>query len=365
MDTPDRRSFLFGGASVLASPFFCSSLDAAPGAVGVWDGRAPLPFGLHSHAATAFTLVRQDRDKPIASSVLVCIGGETDRARGSDNVSDAVVIYDHQTNLWSLGPSLPAPRRHLSTTFLNGYLFAFGGFGAAASGRCRMERDVWRLADLGPKTRWRAMAPLPAPLALFACASVNGEAIVSGGRTPRGSRNSSWSDHTASDRTWAYDAARDRWEARAPMPTMRYAAAGVSLGGRLIVIGGRTESDANTPAVEAYDPYFDRWFELAPLPTTKGQPAPRGQSALAAAVWSDKIYAMGGEWIDAAAGRRGVYGDVWEYDPFADSWRAIAAMPHPRSGFGAVGLKDGVYVCGGMLGASRQPTAFLDRLTLR
>ncbi|MEL7487795.1 MAG: kelch repeat-containing protein, partial [Pseudomonadota bacterium] len=74
------------------------------------------------------------------------------------------------------------------------------------------------------------------------------------------------------------------------------------------------------------------------------------------------IYAFGGEWFGDGGG---VYSEVFEYDPREDKWRAVAAMPRPRHGLGAVAMEDGVYVLGGAARAGGNETsAVLDRFAI-
>ena len=70
-------------------------------------------------------------------------------------------------------------------------------------------------------------------------------------------------------------------------------------------------------------------------------PTPR--SFFAAAVVSDKIYAIGG----VAQNVGPVLGAVEEYDPATDTWTRKADMPNPRSGTAAASVKGKIYLIGG------------------
>jgi len=134
----------------------------------------------------------------------------------------------------------------------------------------------------------------------------------------------------------------------------RNSAAAAVVGGALYVIGGRTVSDGNTPAVEVYDPGSDRWEDARPMP--------KAQAGLAASVLNGKIYVFGGETSGAGGG---VFPDAWEYNPRADEWRAVAAMARPRHGLGAVTLGNAVYVLGGASKAGAEETsAALDKFEI-
>lgn len=83
---------------------------------------------------------------------------------------------------------------------------------------------------------------------------------------------------------------------------------------------------------------------------------PRRKGGLAAAAAGGRLYAFGGEFFDTGGG---VYPEVWVYDPASDSWDAVAPMPHPRHGLGAVTLDGAIHVIGGALKASGVETSAL------
>ena len=101
-----------------------------------------------------------------------------------------------------------------------------------------------------------------------------------------------------------------------------------------------------------YDPAADTWKALAPMPSKRGSP-------VAAAV-GDKIYVIGGVGLmpgstDTALSfntTQLVVGTVEEYDPAANTWRERSPMPTPRN-HAAIGAVNGkIYVIGGRVGAA-------------
>src|SRR5678816_1505497 len=78
-----------------------------------------------------------------------------------------------------------------------------------------------------------------------------------------------------------------------------------------------------------YDPAADSWKALAPMPIRRG--------AAAAATVNGKIYVVGGAALPAGqadgmvhpAQRHQVLGTVEEYDPATNSWRERRPMPTP------------------------------------
>ncbi|HPE31319.1 MAG TPA: kelch repeat-containing protein [Parvularculaceae bacterium] len=361
-----RRELLIGGAASLATLSAGRALaeSAPPAPIGIWSERAPMPFPVQEIYPTRFWREPAEMTsfKPHLEGVLVNAGGLSVYEDGDFDVSDRVTIYDPISDSWGEGPRLPEARHHIALVFHNGFLFAVGGFYADDRGIWQMQTSLWRVESLSDRY-WAPQTSLPIPQAESVAASVGGHIHVVGGRAPAGSLNASWGDHIDTDMHWAYDSGSDRWAPRAPLPTPRNSATGSVVNGLLYVIGGRTVSDGNTPVVEVYEPVSDRWQKCAPLPASANTGAPKGQSGLASAVWNGKIYVFGGEWQNPTTA--GVYADVFEYDPRQDKWRAVASMPRPRHGLGAVALADGIYVCGGATGPSGQGTCnYLDKFEI-
>jgi N-acetylneuraminic acid mutarotase len=180
----------------------------------------------------------------------------------------------------------------------------------------------------------------------------------------------------ASPAVFEYDAARNSWATRAPMPTPRGALAVAVLNDRLHAVGG--SADQVTGAHEVYDPTTDRWSRASPMPTPRdhlaavafqrrsffgpqydavevydpaadawrvGPPLPSARGGLAAVALPDRILVFGGE----APFR--IFGSTEMYEPAGNRWIAKAPMPTPRHGIGAAVVGGRVYIPGG----GRQP----------
>jgi N-acetylneuraminic acid mutarotase len=67
----------------------------------------------------------------------------------------------------------------------------------------------------------------------------------------------------------AYDPAAKTWSAKADAPLARSAAGAGVIAGRLYVVGGMLNSDANTTtdALAVYDSATDTWQNKSPMPT--------------------------------------------------------------------------------------------------
>jgi len=101
-----------------------------------------------------------------------------------------------------------------------------------------------------------------------------------------------------------------------------------------------------------YDPAADSWKALAPMPTRRGSPV--------AAVVGDKIYVIGGATLPVGSTETAVHparphlsvGSVEEYDPAANTWRPRTSMPTARNHATAGVVNGKIYVIGGRVGTA-------------
>jgi N-acetylneuraminic acid mutarotase len=101
-----------------------------------------------------------------------------------------------------------------------------------------------------------------------------------------------------------------------------------------------------------YDPVADSWKALAPMPTKRGSPV--------AVTVGDRIYVIGGATTPPGTSEPAVHpqrphisvGTVEEYDPATNTWRARRPMPTPRNHTTAGVVNGKVYVIGGRVGAA-------------
>src|SRR5258708_4802677 len=118
------------------------------------------------------------------------------------------------------------------------------------------------------------------------------------------------------------------WTAKAPMPAVRGEVAAAVFENKLYAIGGNVAGNA-VPRNEEYDPATDRWRARAPMPIARDH--------IGLAIVNGKIYTFGGfvKTVHEGAGT-----DVFEYDPAADTWRARAPLkPPPASLAAAAGAR--------------------------
>jgi N-acetylneuraminic acid mutarotase len=135
------------------------------------------------------------------------------------------------------------------------------------------------------------------------------------------------------------------WETKAPMPTVRWNAAGGVINGKLYVAGGW--SGVSLATLEVYDPATNTWATKAPMTTAR--------DGAAGGVINGKLYVVGG---DIAQNQKLATLEV--YDPAADTWTAKASMRTPRSGPGAAVIDGKLYVAGGCQGWCAPVTNVLE-----
>ncbi len=204
-------------------------------------------------------------------------------------------------------------------------------------------------SDSQMQMKWTKIAPFPEPSEEILGATAAGKMYVFAGLAPL------WKPKGL---VYEYDPATDKWAKKKPMGLPSHHVAFTEYHGKIYAFGGfvlpQTGPAAWVPINNAweYDPQADTWKALAPMPMKRGSP-------LAAAV-GDKIYVIGG-----ASTRPGtndtsidpthpqlVLGTVEEYDPATNSWRERSPMPTARN-HAAIGVVNGrIYVAGGRVGAA-------------
>ena len=145
--------------------------------------------------------------------------------------------------------------------------------------------------------------------------------------------------------------AQAHWVKLAPFPDPCPELIGAAANGKVYVFGGLLATDVKGLVYE-YDPATNKW--------TRKKQMPLPAHHVAAAEYRGKIYLFGGGAQTEPGGGLWVpLNNSWEYDPVADSWKALAPMPTPRgSPLGAV-VNGKIYVIGG---ASVHPGAKLVSL---
>jgi len=200
---------------------------------------------------------------------------------------------------------------------------------------------------------WARRAPFPEASEELYGIASGGRLYVFGGLAP------GWKPKAL---VFEYDPGRDTWTRKKNMPLPSHHVALAEIGGKIYVVGGFRLPDSGPAAwqpidnVWEYDPAADSWKALAPLPTKRG--------SANAVVVSGKIYVIGGAGLHPGSKETVVHPtrphralDTNEvYDPVTNRWEARSAMPTARNHAAAAAVGSRIYVIGGRIGS-----AFISR----
>lgn len=201
--------------------------------------------------------------------------------------------------------------------------------------------------------KWEKLAPFPEPSEEVYGIASGGKLYVFGGLAP------AW---TPKGLVYEFDPATDTWARKKNMPLLSHHVALAELKGKIYVFGGFTKPEKGPTAwvpidnAWEYDPRADTWKALAPLPTKRGSPV--------AAIVNGKIYVIGGAGLHPGSKETSLHparphralGTNEVYDPATNTWEARNTMPTARN-HSAIGVVDNkIYVIAGRVG-----NAFITR----
>jgi N-acetylneuraminic acid mutarotase len=134
--------------------------------------------------------------------------------------------------------------------------------------------------------------------------------------------------------------AQDTWRALAPVPAPTHETRSVAANGKIYMFAGLGRESLALGYVYEYDPAKNAWTAKKPMPV----PAHH----IALTEYDGKIYIFGG-FKRPASGEDGwqIINNSWEYDPLADTWRALRPLPLERGAAEAAVVNGKIYVVGG------------------
>lgn len=179
---------------------------------------------------------------------------------------------------------------------------------------------------------WQPCSSMPTARYGFASAAVGDLVYVAGGAS------GSMQQPIPEAALEAYDPAGDSWvTGLPPLPLPRFHCAGAALDGKIYVLGG-TDGRAEFARVDRYDPVARAWDTVAALPVPT--------EALAAAVYNNHLYAVGG----FSGHEQGQYlRRVLKFVPDGGpgQWQAVDSLEVPRASLGAAAAGGRLYAVGG------------------
>ncbi len=221
--------------------------------------------------------------------------------------------------VWKDRAPAPTARQEVASTVAQGRIWVIGGLTAAGATALVESYD--------PTTdRWAAGPALPLALHHAAATTYQGEIVVAGG-------------FVAAPGT--YDRASDRvlalrggvWVDLPRLRRPRGAAAAAAVGDYLVLAGGRNDVALIGPT-EVFD--GTGWHDAAAIPTRRDH--------LSAVSDGRSMFTVGGRFLSAGA----LSAAFERYDPVANAWERLPALPTARAGQGAAVTASGrIVVIGG------------------
>jgi N-acetylneuraminic acid mutarotase len=243
VENPAGESVLYAMGGASASGGSLSRVQAYNVATNTWTYRAPLPVPMYSTNGAG-----------VINGKIYISGGVS----GDKNYRKELYVYDPATNRWTRKQDPPNSQWGGVTGVLNNALYVLTCEGEED---CLADRFTARLTlyRYDPAAdQWVFLSVTPFGIGPQAMGGfIGGKLYVTG---PSGVLG-------------AYDPATNQWTTKAPPPDERWAGAGVTVGAKLYIIGGKHRAsdgsfkDVRTTLV--YDPASNSWTTKAPMPTLR------------------------------------------------------------------------------------------------
>ena len=296
----DAKIFAIGGQVQIEKDkfgdFALSKVEMYDPETDTWERRADMPTARFA-ASTS-----------VVDGKIFAIGGEQlkriKRYKGSAyefKKLPTVEMYDPATDTWTQKADMPTVRSYLSTSVMDGKIYAIGGMSSSNEQRRLETVEVYDpLTDTWAKAR-----DITHPRSCAAISVVNGETYAMGGR--------GWSAIQDDPDPYlssveVFNLKTNRWQKRTEMPAPKTSHTASVIDGKIYVIGGYVQEGKelkNLVTIENYDPTTDRWTQEPDMLI--------GKSGHTTEVIDGKIYIFGGD-SDVA---EGPLTSVEVYDPRA------------------------------------------------
>jgi len=284
-----------------------SLVSVSPAAEGIWTTKADMPTG------------RWILSTSVVDGKIYAIGGG---ARYGQGALRTVEEYDPATDTWTTKSEMPTARQCPSSSVVNGKIYTIGG-GETSGGNYSGTTALSTVEEYDPATdTWTAKSEMPTARFGHSASVVDGRIYVFGGAP-----SCPWCGTILT--LEVYDPATDTWTRKGDIPRPIITASTSVVDRKIYAIGG----EGTGRRVDEYDPVTDTWIRKADMPSNR--------TDLASSVVDGKIYAFGG---DGPA----IVATVDVYDPATDTWATAPDMPTARSGLAASAVNGRIYVIGGL-----------------
>jgi RNA polymerase sigma factor (sigma-70 family) len=252
------------------------------------------------------------------------IGNDKSGESEQPDMQNAFMAPQAEGDTWVKKADMPTARGILSTSVVDGKIYAIGGY--AANGMSIKTVEKYDPA----KDAWTKKTDMPTARNWFSTSVVDGKIYAIGGGSEVVIGFST---------VEIYDPATDTWTKGSDMPTGRRGLSTSVVNGKIYAIGGDNRFGPSLSTVEEYDPVKDIWTEKSDMPT--------GRAGLSTSVVNGEIYAIGGipvntQWWKALS-------TLEVYNPTTDTWIKKTDMPTPRNSPSSCVVNGKIYVIGGEL----------------
>jgi N-acetylneuraminic acid mutarotase len=184
---------------------------------------------------------------------------------------------------------------------------------------------------------WTSLPNTPQPISDNAAVNLDGKAYSVGGGSGTGNEK----------KAFVYDPVAGAWATLPDLPTGRSKPSAAAVNGKVYVFGGWDGGGAPLASVDVFDPNANTWSTLAAT-----NPAPR--SAAGVAVAGGAVFLVGG-CTDANCADSA---DTVRFDTQSGAFSTVAPYPHNVAWMSCGGISDKVYCAGGA-----SATSFTDGFT--
>ena len=291
-----------------------------------WKKAAPSPFA------------RVESPTAVVHGKLYLFGGFTKDLDASNHVD----VYDPVSDSWTRKKEMPTRLTHLNPAIDGNSVWFAGGFKGKHPGPVTAE--VWKY-DIASDT-WTAGPPLPERRAGGGLAVVQHQLHYFGGY--KADRDTDAGDH------WSLSLEGGKeWQREADLPDPRGHVSSAVLDGEIYALGGDHGHDKKQIDVNSchrFDTATKKWSRIASLPDG------RSHFESSTIVYKGRILIVGGR-CNSSQPRRNVVGDLLQYDPDANTWHVVGAMPEKLLAPAAAIISGRIVVTGGGLNNPRPLTA--------
>jgi len=265
----------------------------------------------HSTADNSNVIKRHETGSVVSGNKLYVMGGRGNRPNQ---------VFDATQNKWSTFAPLPMEMHHFQPVVLNGHIYVVGAFTCCYPDEPTIT-DIYRL-NIASNT-WETVGSLPANRLRGSAGAVayKNKIYLIGGNTDGHSGGAvPWFDE--------YDPATNEWKVLPDAPKARDHFSAAVVGNKLVAAAGRTTNRSFGGMVAQTDTYnfnTNSWSSSASIPT------PRAGTMIG--VNAGKLIVMGGETNTQVA----AHSEVEAYDVASNKWQSLPDLIRGRHG-GAGGV---------------------------